>query len=690
MEDVLRWLDHQVKRERRVLYLEDALLGRRFPAYAFYRLRYFFLRFLTGCVTHALRFVLILHVAGEGGFAGVLVLHAVVSLAGSFWWGLLEEMRGGVRSLRRTGRPHLIPNEIGRWLTLSIHLAILVSVGGLIWIGAASIAGKSVPSVLEVYALTVVFGFALNLVTRCYHSGIYALRRVYRPPLMIILAEVVSFVAFLAFWPWIGAWSLPLASILSSLVVAVLTVYYSRKAYTFFGFRALERVRLGRPWMLRRSATRPAGGGALAFALMRLDSLLLLTLFFSGLGGERDGLFLLLFMLSPIIHAALDWARLFYFDLKRLEIRFLRNVRRRFQGAVIGLAAVLGVGYWLFALIYAVVLGRSLGDLAAPLGLFMVGRSLLAAYQIQMFSERAYRDVVAAGLALLLGFALVPFVPGDPGRLLLLSALNVAALAFLWWRSASLGPGPWGGSVLWPAEWLAEVAAIGHPVRITSGRVLPPPNRERVTPEPERGPIPWVTRQIVERIGRRLRGGGRVTFLSENRFVWYESRNGRRRTHRSWFLRQGFGLVRWMGSSGLRQTGMRALETATDRKLLAPLSTILGRSPRIPVSLEEARREFKCLIPQGLIYDPSQPIPEALKDMESQERRRILYAAGAYLRMLEPWSPGSRYEVTALSAQGELSLVFIADRRAGRKARRQWLARVREYNIRAGVWGASQ
>jgi hypothetical protein len=632
--------------------------------------------------------VLILHVAGDAGFAGVLVLHAAVSLVGSFWWGLLEEMRDAVRSLRRGAKPHLIPSEIGRWFGLGVRLALVASAGGLIWLLATSVTGRSLPSPLEVYALTVVLGFSLNLVVRCYHSGIYALRRIYRPPLMIILVEVMSFVAFLAFWPLIGAWSLPLASLLSSLAVAAVTVFYARKAYSFFGLRPLERVRLRGPWVSRRLMIKPALGGALAFALMRLDSLLLLVLFFSGLHGEREGLFLLLFLLSPVIHSALDWARLFYFDLKRLEIRFLRNVRRRFQGAVVSLAAVLGMVFWGFAVGYALVLDRSLGDLVVPLGLFLVSRSLLAAYQIQMFSERAYRDVVASGMALFLGFALVPLVQGDPGRLLLLSGLNVGALGFLWWRSSSLGPGTWGRRMLWPAEWLAELSASRHPVRITSGRILPSPNHEKTVVEPDRSPIPWVTRQIVERIGRRLRGHGRVTFLSAEHFVWYETKNGRRRTRRSWFLRQGTGLVRWMGSSGVRQTGMRAIEEATERNLLGPLSRILRDSPRSPVSLEEVKREFESLFPRGVVYDPDQPIPPELEDMEARERRRVLYAAGAYLRMLEPWSPGSRYEVTALSAQGELSLIFVTDRRVGRKARQRWLERVKEYNVRAGVWGA--
>jgi len=261
-------------------------------------------------------------------------------------------------------------------------------------------------------------------------------------------------------------------------------------------------------------------------------------------------------------------------------------------------------------------------------------------------------------------------------------------MAFLWNRSKQLGPGGWGRSILWPSEWLAEAGASDEPLRIGSGRVLPPPTHDGTPPTAERNPVPWTARLIIDLIGSRLMNHGRVTFLAPNRLIWFERKNGKRRTTRSWFVRETSGLVRWMGTSGLRDNGMRALEFAAHRRTLGSLARVVEQCPREPVSLGDMKREFHSVFPDGVIYDPTLPIPDALRKMDGRERRRILFAAGAYLKTLRPWSLGSRYEVTALSAHGELSLIFITRGWGERRARRQWLSRLRQYNVRAGLWGA--
>ena len=108
MHDLTTWFQHQSQREKRVAFLEDALLSNRFVSYAFYRLRYFFLRFVIESVTHAIRVLLLFHVFLTNKLIFILLLHAGASLLGSFWWGLLEVMRERIRRLRRSGKSHLI------------------------------------------------------------------------------------------------------------------------------------------------------------------------------------------------------------------------------------------------------------------------------------------------------------------------------------------------------------------------------------------------------------------------------------------------------------------------------------------------------------------------------------------------------------------------------------------------------
>ena len=127
MNDVTGWLHRQARREKGVVVLEDALLSNRFLAYAFVRLRYFALRFSIDSAVQAIRVAVLLRFFSGNEFVVILTVHAVTVLVGSFWWGVLDVMRGRVRDLRRSGKAHLIPKEIGRWLCVSsAHLGQLM------------------------------------------------------------------------------------------------------------------------------------------------------------------------------------------------------------------------------------------------------------------------------------------------------------------------------------------------------------------------------------------------------------------------------------------------------------------------------------------------------------------------------------------------------------------------------------
>ena len=119
-------------------------------------------------------------------------------------------------------------------------------------------------------------------------------------------------------------------------------------------------VRVLRPSWPPRRALRDLLGGGFSYALVGLDALLVLVLFTTERGaGGKTGLFTLFFLLSPTVRAGMEWAQLLYFDLKRLEIRVFRNLKRRFERAALRLAVVLGV---LFAGIGALTSPGSAGS----------------------------------------------------------------------------------------------------------------------------------------------------------------------------------------------------------------------------------------------------------------------------------------------------------------------------------------
>ena len=57
MIELERWLARQAAREGHIVVLEEGLLGGRLWRYSFYRLRYFFLRYVVESVTHAVTVV---------------------------------------------------------------------------------------------------------------------------------------------------------------------------------------------------------------------------------------------------------------------------------------------------------------------------------------------------------------------------------------------------------------------------------------------------------------------------------------------------------------------------------------------------------------------------------------------------------------------------------------------------------
>src|SRR5207244_3073007 len=201
-----------------------------------------------------------------------------------------------------------------------------------------------------------------------------------------------------------GAWGVVAGSLLTTAVVTGLTWLYTRRVYHFLGFAPLREVGMEAMRGSLRSAVREflAAGGS--HAVMALDALAVLALL---LGAKTDSRALVvLFLAMPTIRAGAEWARLLYFDLKRLELRLFTNLRKRFERHTLELAWLLALAFWAVAAGIATgYYGRDVGGLAVALLGFFVARSLLARAQIQAFAERAYTSVLATGALCLAGFA---------------------------------------------------------------------------------------------------------------------------------------------------------------------------------------------------------------------------------------------------------------------------------------------
>ncbi len=689
MNALLSWFHQQAEREKRVVSLQDALLSNRFLAYAWVRLRYFTLRFGMASALPAVKVALLYQVFSHSQFVAVLLIQTALGLVGSFWWGLLELMRERVRDLYRSGERHRIPQAIAQWLSFSVTASIvtlmlgLASAGWWVWhqgqgFGAA-----------DLYVLAIVAGFALRVPARCYHSGIYAIRRIYRPPLAIVTVEAVSFVGVLGFWPWLGTWSLPIGAIISTLTATGVMVHYTRRTYDFFRFAPSRFFRLDRPSSPQGVSAVTALKCGLSYVAMNMDSLLVLAMFTAAPGAVgRPELFIIFFLLSPAIRAGSDWAQLFYFDLKRLEIRPFGSLRRRFEKHVLWLALGLPLVLWALSMVVAALaFQQTLGDLYWLMIPFFIARSLLAAVQVQSFSRGAYGVLLTSGALLMGGFVAVGRIVGGEGvQLIWISVIMLSTFFVLRGRLERVERDREHRRLLWPSEWLARLGSVTTPVRVSAAQFWVDPNDEN------EGNIErwardnrWRHGQVGERIAVKIGVEGGVTLVRPGRIVWYELAAGVHSRSLEWIMIQGAGLLRSIGHTGIEASGLAALKSATARDLLGDdLSGDLSKGVE-PVRLADVHEAFRALFPGGVIYDPNQPAAPLFDGSSSNDRSLIWRDAMEFARGTRPRRENPAFEVTALCPGGQLQSLFLVDRRAKQALRSEWRQAIRQFNLRASL-----
>jgi hypothetical protein len=692
------WLRRQERRQRRVVTLEDALIGGRASAYALYRLRFFLLRCACAAALHILRLGLLRFIFSHRTFLITLVLYAVANCAGSMWWGALEVLRGRVRSLSRDGEARRIPGEIGRWLTVAVALAIVCLLLPAIWVGGdVGIDGRRF-TVFHLYAIVIGARLGLDLVTLTFHSGIYAVRRVYRPLLALVGVELGGFAAVLALWPLLGSWSFPIAMLLGGALSALFTFRYAAPLYHLFGWLPL---RLERPALrsLRSSQSWRTIGECLvagtAYALLKMDAFLMLALFRWHNGAMRDvTLFMLFVSISPVVQAGFDWAQLLYFDLKRLSDQCLAGLRRRYEKLAVRLAWVMGLALWgLACLLATAVMRRRLGEVYWDLAPFVIGRSLLAQVQIRAFAKQRYGVLLGSG-ALLLALIIASQVglATERSRLFGLATASFAVAALLRRLEPRTEEESNDSRVVSVTAWLQRLSKIGGPVRIQSLRFA---HWADLMPRTERNlrdgvaENRWRQTRMARRIAKQLRGHGAVTVIHPDQIVWYETPPVPASMGAKALLRWGGGLVETIEQTPFGRNGRDALQEASDSGVIGHLPVHGSSAVEAPRSLDQVQGAFRETIPQGIVCGPDLPTPPWLRSISSEDRRSIFTEAVYFANNLCHSERRCRFDVTSFVTGGELKLIFITDRNSNRNRRRRWRATIRACNVAAALADSS-
>ena len=677
MSELDRWFRRQAERDQRLVALEEALLGGRLWRYSWYRLRWFFLTYLAESASHAVLVLVAFEGLGWNNFLLVVVAFAASTLISQFWWGALEAMRAQVRDLHRSGRPNRIPAAVGGWLAFAAIPAAGFGLAAIAWT-AWHLAGGSLGAA-EALVGVMFLRLALDLPVRAYHSGIYAMRRVYKPLRATLAPEAIALVAILALSPFAGVWALVVSTLLSTLVMTALTILYTSRVYHFLGFAPQHHIHR----RSLRGAWREFLAGGAAHAAMALDSLAVLGLL-SGARTDSRAL-VVLFLSMPTIRAGAEWARLLYFDFKRLELRLFSNLRRRFERHNARLAIVLGVAFWaVAALIATLFYEEGLGELYPALLAFFLARSALAREQIQAFADRSYGAVLGTGLACVAGLGVVGVVgASEPERLGGVAVVTIGSALVLGrvLRTERRHGEP--GTALLTLEWLCRLGEVRTPVRIGSARVVGVrgPDRPDAVTRDERNR--WRLAQLAERAAHRLGGTGAAAWMGPDRVVWFE--HGDRHVTPDWLARVSGGLVCEVVTRECPD-GEHALLEAGQGELLGQSSSFL-LTPVVPVDATAVRRTYDELV-SGVVYAPDAPVPAELAALPGEELRAIFADAAAFSRDLGLRRARSRFDVTTLCSGGRLELIFVSDpARSGKRTRARWRHRATALNVRASIGG---
>ena len=684
MNELAKWSAKQARAERGIVHLEDALLTGSFTRYFVHRLRFLVARTLVATLIHALKIVLLLGAFPREQFLVIIVAQSGAALIGDFWWGALEQLRAQIRLLQRRGRRYLVPREIGRWLSLVWPVALILPMVAGVYAASQLVAHELDP--VEAYLCVLVAAVALDLLMRTYHSGAYALRRVYRPLPTLIVVDVVSVAVLLAAWPLLGLWAYPVAELVSLVAVVGITLRYTTRTYRSLAMPTLRALVMQHRPVPSLSTLRRSLSPGIAYALVGLEAVVVVAGLAQGTSQAGASLVVLLAALSPVSRASFEWARLLYFDLKRLELPLLAGIRRKFDRAMFVLAVVIGlVAGGLACAVALVLLTGPTAFLLAALVAFFGVRSVLAASQMQAFTRTVYVRLALSGLVGVTVLAVVfVLTTAADARLLGATAGLAISLALLAILPPPIDPGD---VVIGSAEWLSAFRAQKQPVQFARLRFDADLASRAVAPDTRRTEE-WRRDEVARRIAERARRRGGAVAWAGAHELWLFSEPESALTHQRVLVRHGAGLVRGTRATvyddppaaalGLAEVALRAWNDDWSR---TPAEEARYETPPL-TDVHVLVADFERRFPNAISFDARGKVPMALRQMASDERVELLRAALRFASDQRAERESEDWDVTALVDAGVLRAVFAVPRSHDAGARRVWRRRIRAWNLR--------
>jgi hypothetical protein len=653
--------------------VEEALIGGRFLRYTAYRLTGFTLSRLLGAATHVLEFTFLVAIFSLKGVVSSLALQNTALIAGAFWWGCLEVLRARIR-LEKSKTT--IVARINLWLSWSARLGILAILVPAVVSLVDSRARNRPLGVIDGYALVCGLRLALDLVARTYYSGVYALRRVYRPIVSVLVAEPLGLALILLLWRYLDHWSFPVGLAVTLLVSRGLQIYYASRAYRLLRI-PLPRVRLRARRPRSIAGTTPIGTvvrGGLANLSTRIGSLLALTAMLAILLGTDEQLevVLALHLSATLLGATAYWTQTFYPDFKKLEHDAYALLRGRLERSLGAAAVVIGTLLWAAAsaAIYFFLGQFPVGMFVAMLYPVFLAAAYLSTLQLREFARgRFSRLIISSGVmcAALVGILFIRGGGNVPTWSLLMTGAIMSATVVLWAASLWRARPPATGLMPSLLAWVRAISSASGPVRV--GRAT--------TKEANVTQCNAFAQRIADALGDF---GGAVVVPTARRVIWFEQQRAALSPSR--LLTAGGGKIWSLDRAAFCNDGRNALTASVQQGLIGTIEP-----GEIEASVTELTRAFRNRFQKrGFVADLIAVRPDpTLAALLPAQRHAIWRDATREVRLGRISGQTSGFEVTSFRPAGEIRMLFAVPKEVPLDERLAWRDIVASANWTASI-----
>ena len=417
-KDLHSWIAKQQEKLNFSKQLFFSLMFDQQTRYIFFRLRYFYITSALFLIEYQIHFLIIKKSFEFREFSYILIISIITLILSNSIWGGLEQLRERIRLLTKEKGFKKINQLISKavsWSLIASFFLIFSSLFVVFYI--FSFLDIKIKLLIFYYLLK--FSAGLPLITM--HSAIFAVRRVYKPLVAILFVNLISYIFFILYWVIFEEWALIATFYSSFLVSFIISLFFITKAYKFSSWGKIRIVNVfsGLKYknLLPFKEVLPP---ALSFLSTRMEWLLLYVICYGTTSTDNQKLGLALMISAPAFSSCIEWANIFYFDLKKLEGQLFRNIKKIFLSNLKFTAIII-------PLIFGVLSSLSIFFIAdnynmsfyITLTLFFISRSLVALQQILLFVEKRYYTLFFINLLIATGYFQIPTLIHDSLNLLL-------------------------------------------------------------------------------------------------------------------------------------------------------------------------------------------------------------------------------------------------------------------------------